>query len=115
MMPTSAMSLSSSIISFSSPGTPFSASRGAWLVGEAKWEFPSPPFPPAAATACWPGFARSAIRTALSVLVHALNQSSHRYGKDKGSAVSCRADCYACLLPHFRPCKVCRYEKMPVS
>ena len=44
--PTSANTLSSNRISFSSPGIPGCAYRGVWLVADLKCQFPKPPFPP---------------------------------------------------------------------
>ena len=58
--PTSAKSLSSSINSFSSPGSPSWAKRGACLVGVAKWEFPRPPLPPLRSKTSWFGSDKSA-------------------------------------------------------
>ena len=48
--PTSARSLSSRLISHSSPGMPSLANLGVWRVGVAKCTFPKPPLPPCAAT-----------------------------------------------------------------
>jgi len=58
--PTSAKSLSSSINSFSSPGSPSCANLGACLVDVAKCEFPSPPLPPFNISTCSPGSDKSA-------------------------------------------------------
>ena len=57
--PTSASSLSRSSIQRSSPGSPFSANRGACRVGVAKRLLPRPPAPPRATTTRVPGTTRS--------------------------------------------------------
>ena len=58
--PTSAMTLSSTRIFLSSPGSPFSAILGAGFLEVAKRKFPLPPTPPLAIIACCPCAVKSA-------------------------------------------------------
>ena len=66
IIPTSAISFSSSSIHLSSPFSPSSAVVGVWFVGDLNAALPLPPFPPLATTTLCPFSVRSAIISPVS-------------------------------------------------
>ena len=63
------MSLTSRLISRSSPGSPFSATRGAWNVLLLNRELPLPPMPPRAAATRCSGAVKSARTSSVSIFL----------------------------------------------
>ena len=77
MIPTSATSFSSRRKRRSSPGSPFSAMRGAWLVGERKTQLPRPPRPPGAHEHLLAGFGQIGQQlTGISIVDHGADRDA---------------------------------------